>query len=236
MQAKKIISMAIAAAFLWSAPLASAWADDLPTYVISCLGDGLTENKWPSKLQELLEEHGTAHFEVYDYGAYNKSPFDFYGWNHWMEHSPDIYLIMLGSTDLYWYWVEHNLIETWVNNTVGWLQRLINKAYESSAGAPYIILSAIPPMSEGILTYWVNEYNHKISGLNNVDMWITSNWDSFYDADNGVPKAGMIINYYYTTDEGYDIIAENFYNAIIQLVGEGDIYQFVDRPKDSNYY
>ena len=213
-----------------------AWSDDKPSYVVTCLGDSLTEGKWPGKLQNLLNGYSGASFTVIDKGAWGKSPFDFAQLDTtWRNTNPDIVCILLGSTDFYFFWVEHNLNDARTNETVMWTQEVINRAWEYRENHPLIVLSLIPPMTAGDPTYFVRVYNDALkASAYHIDALITDNFDHFWNADTQAALTQYFASEMELNDSGQEILANNFYQAILGLVGVAN--RDASGGKDSLYW
>ena len=213
-----------------------ALADDKTNYVVTCVGDGMTEGKWPGKLQSMLNGYSGANFQVINKGAWGKSPFDFAHLDtNWLSTNPDIVCILLGSTDFYFFWIEHNLNDGRTIETAQWVQEVVNRAWEYRSNPPIIILSLIPPMTAGDPTYFVRVFNDYIkANAYHVDALITGNFDDFWNPDAQCARAEYFASEMDLNDSGQQILANNFYSAITSVLGVAT--RDPSGSKDSLYY
>jgi lysophospholipase L1-like esterase len=200
---------------------------DGPNWVVSCLGDSITEgipylgteNTYPARLQVMLDSaYGSGSYQVINHGVG--------GWradqvrDHtqgWMtEDNPDYVLLLVGGNDL----AQLQSIES----TVAEVQEIVNivKAQTNPDDShPQIIVSAIlPNLISELATWWVSVYNDSLeSDLTEVDLWFTSNWDDFYDPATGQAKASLMSDTVHPNVSGYIVMAENWFEELGTLIG-----------------
>ena len=199
-----------------------------PTQVVSCLGDSITEgtpysgteNTYPARLQALLDAtYGSGSFQVINHGVagYRADQVlaDLQNLNWMSQDNPDYVLLLVGGNDL----AQLQSIES----TVTEVQEIVNlvTAHTNPDGShPQIIVSAIlPNLISEAATWWVSVYNESLeSDLTGVDMWITSNWDDFYDPATGMAKASLMADTVHPNVQGYMMMAENWFDALDSLI------------------
>jgi len=213
--------------------------------VVSCLGDSITEgvpyagteNTYPARLQAMLDAtYGSGNFEVINHGVGGyRADQVLAQTSNWMaEDNPDFALLMVGGNDL--------LQETGgdpsklpevIDQTVAEVQAIVDvvTAHTNPDGShPQIIVSAFPPNRlSGIGgSAAVALYNSSLeSDLTGMDLWITDNWDDFYDPGTGQAKESLMFDAVHPNAEGYIVMAENWFEALsfllVDLDGDGDV-------------
>jgi len=216
------------------------------TTLVSCLGDSITngypyagtENTYPSRLLLLLETaHGPNGFEVINHGVdgYRADQVlaDLQGLN-WMAEDPRFVLLMVGGNDLAQEVLPDlsNLSQV-IDQTVAEVQAIVdivNDHTNADGSHPQVIVSAFPPnrISGGAGSAVVALYNTSLeSNLTGVDLWITDNWDDFYDPDTGQARASLMYDAVHPNIEGYAVMAENWYQAIEALLPASTYHHFL---------
>lgn len=203
-------------------------ADDGSTWVVSCLGDSITngypyagtENAYPARLLVLLKAtYGLGSFEVINHGVdgYRADQVlaDLQDLN-WMAEDPHFVLLMVGGNDL--------SQGQGISDTVAEVQEIVDlvTAHTNADGShPQIIVSAFPPnrlfgVGGSVM---VALYNSNLeSNLTGMDLWITDNWDDLYDPDTGQAKESLMYDTVHPNADGYAVIAENWFEAINSLL------------------
>jgi len=204
-------------------------------WLISCLGDSITngypyagtENTYPARLLNMLEEaYGPGTFEVINHGVFgyraDQVLADLQELD-WMDEDPDIVLLMVGGNDLAQEATPLNLSEV-IDRTVAEVQAIVDlvTAHTNADGShPQIIVSAFIPNL--VAHVWGSDaialYNARLeSNLTGVDLWITDNWDDFYDPETGQARVELMYDPVHPNVEGYIVIAENWFQAINSLL------------------
>ena len=196
----------------------------LSTWVVSCLGDSITEgipysgteNTYPARLQVMLDAaYGSGSFEVINHGVggYRADQVlaDLQNLNWMSQDNPDVVLLLVGGNDL-------AQLQT-IESTVAEVQAIVDvvTAHTNPDGShPKIIVSAIPPnLISELATWWVSVYNDSLeSDLTGVDLWFTDNWDDFYDPDTGMANASLMADLVHPNVEGYMMMAENWFQVL----------------------
>jgi lysophospholipase L1-like esterase len=206
---------------------------DSPNWVVSCLGDSITEgipysgteNTYPARLQVTLDTaYGSGSYEVINHGVG--------GWradqvrDHtqgWMEQdNPDYVLLLAGGNDLAQEANPFNVLQV-IAQTVAEVQEIVNivKAHTNPDGShPQIIVSAMIPTQdvwESLALSWYN--NSLASDLTGVDLWFTDNWDDFYDSSTGKAKPSLMADNVHPNVSGYIMMAENWFEGLNSLIG-----------------
>jgi len=199
---------------------------DLSTWVVSCLGDSITngypyagtENTYPARLLAMLEAaYGSGSFEVINHGVdgYRADQVLAHTQNWMVQDNADFVLLMVGGNDL----AQLQSIE----NTVAEVQAIVDMVTAHTNpddSHPQIIVSAIPPnLISALASWWVSVYNSSLENdITGVELWITSNWDDFYDPATGQAKASLMYDTVHPNVEGYMVIAENWFEALNSLL------------------
>lgn len=212
-------------------------ADDGSTWVVSCLGDSITngypyagmENTYPARLLVLLQAaYGLGSFDVINHGVdgYRADQVlaDLQDLN-WMAEDPRFVLLMVGGNDL-------NQGQG-ISDTVAEVQEIVDlvTAHTNADGShPQIIVSAFPPnrlfgVGGSVM---VALYNSSLeSNLTGMDLWITDNWDDLYDPDTGQAKESLMYDTVHPNTDGYAVIAENWFEAIETLLVTPTYHHFL---------
>ncbi|MBM4467394.1 MAG: hypothetical protein FJ014_17870, partial [Chloroflexi bacterium] len=202
--------------------------EDLSTWVVSCLGDSITEgipysgteNTYPARLQVMLDAaYGSGSFEVINHGVggYRADQVlaDLQNLNWMAQDNPDFVLLLVGGNDL----AQLQSIES----TVAEVQAIVDVVtahINPDDSHPQIIVSAIPPnLISELATWWVSVYNDSLeSNLTGMDLWFTSNWDDFYDPATGQADASLMADLVHPNVEGYVVMAENWFEVLDSLL------------------
>jgi len=216
-----------------AAPIVSV-SEDIPTTVISCLGDSITngypyagtENTYPARLQAMLEAaYSPGSFEVVNHGVngYRADQVLAALQNlNWMaQDNPDFVLLLIGGNDLAQEATPSNLFQV-IDQTVAEVQSIVDvvTSHTNPDGShPRIIVSALIPVLDYWDTWAVWLYNNSLeSNLTGMDLWITDNWDDFYDPDTGQARASLMYDTVHPNAEGYIVMAENWFEALNLLL------------------
>ena len=71
----------------------------------------------------------------------------------------------------------------------------------------------------------ISLYNSRLeSDLTGVHLWITSNWDDFYDTATGQARESLMHDSVHPNADGYLVMAENWFGAIESLVQQHEAY------------
>jgi len=201
---------------------------DLSTWVVSSLGDSITEgvpysgteNTYPARLQVMLDAaYGADSFEVINHGmgGYRADQVlaDLQNLDWMRQDNPNYVLLLVGGNDL----AQLQSIES----TVAEVQAIVDvvTAHTNPDGSrPQIIVSAISPnLISALASWWVSVYNDSLeSNLIGMDLWITSNWDDFYDPATSQAKASLMADAVHPNVQGYIVMAENWFEALNLLL------------------
>ena len=223
-----------------AAPMISH-SEDITTSVVSCLGDSSTngypyagtEHTYPAQLQALLgETYGPGSYEVINHGVdghrADQVLADLQAHN-WLAEEPDFVLLMIGGNDLTQETGgDPSKLPEVISQTVAEVQDIINvvAAHTNTDGAqPQIIVSAIAPTRDLWESLAVRAYNDSLEGnLTGVHLWITSNWDDFYDTATGQARESLMHDSVHPNADGYLVMAENWFGAIESLVQQHEVY------------
>jgi lysophospholipase L1-like esterase len=203
------------------------------TITIACLGDSLTasypyqdtDDTYPNQLQILLDtQYNEGVFKVINRGIGGHRAdqiLDDMQSEGWLQQDQaDLVLLLAGGNDLAQGIKEVLDVEPVINQTVADMQAIVDliKAHSNDDGsAPKVIVSAVPPnLIEGILgSLVVAAYNNALEDqLEHIDLWFTSNWDDFYDTETGNAKAELMSDTVHLNQEGYQMMAENWFDQI----------------------
>lgn len=208
------------------------------TITLLSLGDSITHgypyigtNKtYPAKLQTTLQ--ATTSYYTYDVSNHGVSGYradqvlSSLQSESWLDEDPAYVLLMVGGNDLAQEIdpLDPTTIVPVLNQTVSEVQSIVDlvKAHTNADGAtPKVILSAFPPNNlsgvGGSLV--VAAYNTRLrDNITSDDVWFTTNWDDLYDADTGQADTSLMADTAHPNEEGYAVIAANWYEAIESLL------------------
>ncbi|MDY7078830.1 MAG: PKD domain-containing protein [Chloroflexota bacterium] len=216
-----------------SAPVLSG-SGAVTTSLASCLGNSITnghpysgtDKTYPAQLQSMFDTtYGPGSHDVINYGVNGYRADQVLAdlqTQNWLAQDPDFALLLIGTNDLIqesgW---EPSLLPAVISQTVTEVQDIINlvTTHINADGArPQIIVSAITPTGDVSETQAVNSYNNSLeSNLTGMDLWITSNWDDFYDPVTYMARASLMYDNFHPNEAGYLAMAENWFAAIHSL-------------------
>ena len=209
---------------------------------VSCLGDSVThgypfglgdplqavEKTYPSTLQSRLDNQiGAGRYVVVNHGI-NGLKAEGLRTNlqtqAWLDENPVAVLVMIGGNDL----SAATSIDEFMRlaqETVQEVQGSVNiiKAHVNpDGGRPAVIVSAFPPNRLGALAnQGIIYYNGLLKGeLTGIDLFFSDNFDDLYDSTSGDAKPGLMSDTVHPNDAGYALIAENWNNALMQVMGD----------------
>ncbi len=216
-------------------------SEDVTTSVVSCLGDSITNgypywgtaSTYPARLQAQLDAaHGPGSFDVINHGVdgYRADQVlkDLQDLN-WMAEDPDFVLLMVGGNDLTQEaGGDPAKLPEVISRTVGEVQDIVNVVIthtNADGSHPQIIVSAIIPTTVTLESLAVWSYNSRLeSDLTGVDLWITGNWDDFYDPLTGHARESLMYDSVHPNADGYLVMAENWFEALESLVQKRKVY------------
>jgi len=191
--------------------------------IVSCWGDSITlgyayqatGEDYPRRLQKTLDAaYGSGSYTVINRGvnSYRADQVLVKTLTWLAADNPNIVLLMIGTNDM----THGQTIESTRGEVQGIID-LVNGHINPDGSIPRIIVSAIIPS----LTYesWLlGLYNDDLaSHLGGRVSWFTSNWDDFYDGDTQLAKAWLMADDFHPNSDGYKVMAENWFEAIISL-------------------
>ncbi len=150
--------------------------------------------------------------------------------NHdWLAEEPDFVLLMIGGNDLTQETGgDPSKLPEVISQTVTEVQDIVNvvAAHTNADGAqPQIIVSAIAPTQDLWESLAVRAYNDSLeSNLTGMDMWISDNWDDFYNPATGRARVSLMFDLVHPNTEGYTVITENWFEALNCLVLKHKVY------------
>ncbi len=201
---------------LWLAGPAAA-----SDYTVSCIGDSITENKYPPMLKELLDDGTGLDWRVIDHGLGGYQIFhirDAVAEGAWWNEHPHYVLILAGAND--------GVHDKDYTKSAAAMQDIVN--YMRRSGGK-IIVSAMLPSLDGRITDWAKKFNQRVKDtVSGIDYFMESNWDSFYEAEGNHARPDLMDDYLHPNQEGYHLIAENFYRVIHSVWA--DPFQAKDDP------
>lgn len=223
-----------------AAPMISH-SEDITTSVVSCLGDSITngypysgtEHTYPARLQARLEEtYGSSSYEVINHGVDGHRADQVLASlqaHNWLAEEPDFVLLMIGGNDLTQETGgDPSKLPEVISQTVAEVQDIVNvvAAHTNTDGAqPQIIVSAIAPTRDLWESLAVRAYNDSLeSNLTGMDMWISDNWDDFYNPATGRARASLMSDNEHPNEAGYLMMAENWLEALNYLVLKHRVY------------
>ncbi|MCD4817254.1 MAG: SGNH/GDSL hydrolase family protein [Candidatus Cloacimonetes bacterium] len=195
---------------------------------ISCLGNSITngypyagtEFTYPSRLLEMLDTaYGSGIINVINHGVDGHRADEVFAdlQNlNWMEQdNPDFVLLIVGGNDL-------NQGQS-IISTVADVQNIINfiSSHINSDGShPAIIVSAMIPnlLSSTLGSTYIAMYNASlVTNLYGEFTWFSDNWDDFYNSSLGTAIPLFMYDDIHPNMDGYDIMAENWFDEVNQL-------------------
>jgi lysophospholipase L1-like esterase len=197
------LAAALAAVILMGGPAWAGWR-------ITCIGDSITENHIPWRLERLLEDATGEDWEVLDkgFGGYTSGEIrsSMYS-GRWWGDRPRLAFIMAGTNDMIH---EYNM-ETAVGNVRDMVRTMRDR------GGAGVVVSWILPSLRHYWTYWADMYNAKLSGSSDAD-WVHSlPWHQFYNPDTATAEGELMADTVHPTDEGYDLLAEAYFDVVYSV-------------------
>ncbi len=191
-------------------------------YTVAAVGDSLTEYGYARYMDAICSGNTTYDWNVIEDGLPGFKAQDVYRYsaNHgWKNQGADIVLLMVGTNDMV-HGTDRDR-DSYVANVINWVQRIVDYyTFDNADERPRVIVSAIPPSTNGAITelaqYYNSELENALQGYG-VDIFMTSNWIDFYDSSSGNAKSSMYSDYLHPTQDGYYAMAENFFDAIRAL-------------------
>ena len=201
--------------------------------IIVCLGDSVTHGApyadngnphltYPARLSVLLEAgYGEGGFAVHNQGVNGYRAEDVVNdllQPGALDEDPDYVLLMIGGNDLAGATIG-NIFQV-IEETTWEVQSCVNlvKSHTNPDGSsPRVILSAFIPnlVEDGWGTLAVGFYNNSLlSNLEGYDLWTGENWEDLYDPDTGEAKQSLMFDDVHPNSDGYQVLAENWFNAI----------------------
>lgn len=207
-----------------------------PTWVVSCLGDSIThgypyagtDKTYPAQLLGMLEAaYGSGSYDMINHGVngYRADQVlaDLQNLNWMTEDDPDFVLLLVGGNDLSQETGgDPSKLPQVISDTVAEVQDIVDvaTAHTNADGShPQVIVSAIIPTQDVWESLAVDSYNNSLeSNLTGVNLWITSNWDDFYDPNTHKARESLMSDNVHPNEAGYVVMAENWFEAINSLL------------------
>ena len=194
--------------------------------IVSCWGDSITLGSdyqatgedYPRRLQKLLDAaYGFGSYTVINRGVNSyRADQVLVKTITWLPaDNPNIVLLMIGTNDM----THGQTIESTRGEVQGIID-LVTGHINPDGSSPRIIVSAvIPSLTTGDYGCWLlGLYNDDLaSHLAGRVSWFTSNWDDFYNWDTQLAKAWLMADVLHPNSDGYKVMAENWFEAIISL-------------------
>jgi len=223
-----------------NAPVVSN-SENVTTSVVFCLGDSSTngypyagtEYTYPARLQAMLDgTYGPGGYEVINHGVDGyRADQVLAGLQNlgWMAEDPDFVLLMIGGNDLTQETGgDPSRLPEVISQTVAEVQDIVNvvTTHTNADGThPQIIVSAIAPTQDPLESLAVWSYNSSLeNNLTRVDLWLTDNWDDFYNPATGQARASLMSDNEHPNEAGYLLMTENWFEATNSLVQKHKAY------------
>jgi lysophospholipase L1-like esterase len=183
-----------------------AWAG----WRITCIGDSITENHIPWRLERLLEAATGEDWEVLDkgIGGYTSGEIRsaMYSGGWWGDR-PRLAFIMAGTNDM----IHGYNMGSAVANV-----RDMARTMRDRGGAG-VVVSWILPSLRHSWTYWARQYNSQLSGSSDAD-WVHSlPWYLFYNPDTATAYNDIMSDTVHPNDQGYDLLAEAYFEVVYSV-------------------
>jgi lysophospholipase L1-like esterase len=175
---------------------------------VACVGDSITENHIPHRLQGELESATGAGWPVYDYGRGGFTTHmlrdEMAAGCFWCRR-PTYTFIMAGTNDMV-----HGYS---VDGSVRAMQYMVDMMRR---GSDRIVVSLIIPSLASSETEWAKSYNQRLQdNLRGVDYFLKTNWEDFYNPDTNTSNGDLMTDRLHPNDAGYDIIAKNYSEVVL---------------------
>lgn len=175
---------------------------------VACVGDSITENNIPHRLQGELQSATGAGWSVYDYGRGGFTTHmlrDAMGAGCFWCRRPTYTIIMAGTNDMV-----HGY---GIDGSVRAMQYMVDMMRR---GSERIVVSLIIPSLASSETDWAKDYNQRLQErLRGVDYFLKTNWEDFYNPDTNTAKGELMSDRLHPNDAGFDIIAKNYSEVIL---------------------
>jgi lysophospholipase L1-like esterase len=184
------------------------------TYVITAVGDSITygtggtsQGGYPAMLEAKLLRAGYSAI-VYNEGIPGATSGGVDSYFEWMVNGADIALIMVGANDVIGDWP--------IDATIGHIRSMIDKSRRLGI---IPILGTVTPKSESGRLTWANP---TIIAVNARIMTLAAEYQiKVADTYQAILTHGgdsLFADSHHFTDQGHDVIANEFYNRIVELV------------------
>jgi lysophospholipase L1-like esterase len=202
--------------------------------VVTCLGDSVTHGApwgaddsetYPAQLAVLLDSaYPSKVCEVHNRGVNGATADTLLAKlnSEGFPEQPDFVLLMIGGNDL----SAAEDLDDFLNNvlpqTLSEVQQCVDlvKAHTNHDGKhPRVLLSAFTPNRIGDVggfdaNLGIQVYNANLASIEGVELYFTANFSDLYDSAEGKAKAELMSDLVHPNEDGYAVIAENWFDVI----------------------
>ena len=175
---------------------------------VACVGDSITENQIPHRLQGELESATGAEWPVYDYGRGGFTTHmlrDEMAADCFWCRRPTYTFIMAGTNDM--------VHDYSIDGSVRAMQYMVDMMRRTS---DRIVVALIIPSLASSETEWAKEYNQRLQErLSGVDYFMKTNWDDFYDPDTNTANGDLMRDRLHPNSTGSEMMAKNYSEVIL---------------------
>jgi lysophospholipase L1-like esterase len=182
-----------------------AWAG----WRITCIGDSITENHIPWRLERMLEAATGEDWTVRDRGRGGYTTGDLRAVTAaagWAGDGSKLAFVMAGTNDA--------VFDRRPSSSAGNIRDIVRRMRRG--GASVVVAWIIPSTTRG-LSSWAYEYNLLLDTESDADYILRDTWAQFYNPDAGTARGELMDDYLHPNSDGYDLLAEAYFKVAYSL-------------------